>query len=61
MGLHDHARYHVKSFGLVYTFPYISQLKKIYPKTGLLKSPRANNYAAKGLSLRPHLHVLSFY
>lgn len=28
MGLYDHARYHVKRLGFVYTFPYISQLKK---------------------------------
>lgn len=34
MGLHDHARYHVKSFGLAYTFPYISQLKKSTLKQG---------------------------
>lgn len=60
MGLYDHARYHVKRLGLVYTFLYLTT-EKIYPKTGLLKSPRANNYAAKGLSLHPHLHVLSFY
>lgn len=59
MGLYDHARYHVKRFGFVH--PIYLTTEKIYPKTGLLKSPRANNFAAKGLSLRPHLQVLSFY
>lgn len=34
MGLYDHARYHVKRFGLVYTFPYTSQLKKSTLKQG---------------------------
>lgn len=56
MGLYDHARYHVKRFGLVFSI-YLTT-EKISPKTGLLKSPRANNFAAKGLSLHPHLHAL---
>ena len=59
MGLYDHARYHVKRFGLFH--PIYLTTEKVHPKTGLLKSPRANNFAAKGLSLHPHLHVLSFY
>lgn len=51
MGLYDHARYHVKRFGLVFSI-YLTT-EKIYPKTRAIKVPSRQQLCRKGTFIAP--------